>query len=140
MVILSLAVGSRSMAQTPDRRVPIRTSDPHPFVRPQAAVVEVKGGGKGATAVTSTGASSLRPAAQSGPAEVTLPPLKPGSPAPGAASAAGPGANRAIPSGRPLSQQSIGAPGAKAAQGAAGASATTPPIKSSSSGAPATPN
>lgn len=140
IVILFCLVGSRSMAQTTDKRVPLRTSDPHPFVRPQAVVLEVKGGGKGQTAVTSTGASSLRPAAQPGPAQVTLPPLKPGSPAAGAATATVSGANKGIPAGRPVGLQANGASGAKTAQGAAGASAATPPIKTSGSGGTASPN
>lgn len=120
LVLIIVVTGGGVKAQTTPNQMPVRTSDPHPFVRKTPIVLQVKNSGgaaKTATAGRPLSVAELRAAL----------PLKPGGSA-GTSGGTGVGANKAIPVGRPGGQANSGQPTNEAS------GASKPPIKSASSG------
>jgi hypothetical protein len=78
MLVIGVA-GSRVMAQSIDRRIPVRTTDPIPFVKQVAAKLPIKPGGGSQKTLTTirpggqTGATPSKPGLQA-----TAPPIKSG--------------------------------------------------------------
>jgi hypothetical protein len=86
MVLIGALAGGRAMAQSGDKRVPVRTSDPQPIVPRATIVLPLKSGGAAGKTITPAlpGGNKTIPAghpaggtATKGPASVSLPPLKP---------------------------------------------------------------